>query len=144
MKDDDTIELLQECNAGSKMAVNAIDDVLDKVKINEFKNILIKCKEQHSQLGDEIHDELNHYGVGEKEPNFMAKSMAKVKTEVKIALDENDKTIADLMTEGCNMGVKSLNRYLNEYKGASKNAINICKKLIKIEEDCLSDIQCFL
>ena len=39
--------------------------------------------------------------------------MSWMKVGVKMGLDDSDKTVADLMTDGCNMGVKSLNRYLN-------------------------------
>lgn len=42
------------------------------------------------------------------------------KTNVKLVMNESDQTIADLMTDGCNMGVKSLNKYLNQYKAANE------------------------
>jgi hypothetical protein len=44
--------------------------------------------------------------------------MSWMKTNMKLSMEDSDATIADLMTDGCNMGVKSLNRYLNQYKAA--------------------------
>ena len=59
-------------------------------------------------------------------------------------MDESDETIADLMTEGCNMGVKSLNKYLNQYKAADEKTKDITKRLINIEEKLVVDIRPFL
>ena len=36
----DTVELLKECNAGIKMGVNSIDEVLDRVKDEKFKKMV--------------------------------------------------------------------------------------------------------
>lgn len=67
-----------------------------------------------------------------------------MKTTVKIAVDESDQTIADLMTDGCNMGVKSLNKYLNQYEGADEVSKDIAKRLIHLEEQLAIDIRSFL
>ena len=64
----------------------------------------------------------------------MAKGMSWIKTNVKLGFDESDNTVADLITDGCNMGVKSLNKYLNKYKAADEESKDICKRLIKLEE----------
>ncbi len=63
---------------------------------------------------------------------------------MKLMMDDSDHTIADLMTDGCNMGVKSLNRYLNQYKTADEQTKDIAKKLIHMEEKLTADIQRFL
>ena len=78
-----------------------------------------------------------------KEPNPMAKSMSWLKTNVKMAFDESDQTIADLITDGCNMGVKSLSKYLNQYKNANEKSKDIAKNLIILEENLSKDIRQF-
>ena len=65
-----------------------------------------------------------------KEPNVMAQGMSWIKTNMKLAMNTSDETLAELMTDGCNMGVKSLSRYLNQYKAADDRAKAITKKLI--------------
>ncbi|MBQ6579358.1 MAG: hypothetical protein IIX33_00865 [Oscillospiraceae bacterium] len=70
--------------------------------------------------------------------------MSWMKTNVKLVLNESDSTIADLMTEGCNMGVKSLNKYLNEYEAANEITKDITKRLIHLEEKLVTDIRCYL
>ena len=67
-----------------------------------------------------------------------------IKTNVKILLDDSDETVADLITDGCNMGVKSLNKYLNEYEAADEVSKDIAKRLINLEEKLAVDIRKFL
>ena len=70
--------------------------------------------------------------------------MSWMKTGMKLAMDDSDGTIADLMTDGCNMGVKSLNKYLNEYEAADEVSKDIAKRLINLEEKLAVDIRSFL
>ena len=55
MKNQNTIELLKECDAGTKMAVASIDEVLDFVHDDNLKNLLTESKEHHETLGNELH-----------------------------------------------------------------------------------------
>lgn len=144
MIEQDTIKLLRECDAGVKMGVSSIDEVMPHVKGDSFRKYLSKCKEEHNVLQAEIDAMLEKYHDEGKEPNPMAKGMSWMKTNMKLAWEESDETIADLMTDGCNMGVKSLNRYLNEYEAAEEKAKDITKRLINLEEKLTVDIRKYL
>ena len=144
MIESDTIKLLRECDAGIKMGVASIDDVLDYVLDEVLRKCLTDCKREHDKLKEQIQTLLDKYHDEGKEPNPMAKSMSWIKTNVKLVMDESDETIADLMTDGCNMGVKSLNKYLNQYKAADEKTKDITKRLINLEEKLAVDIRQFL
>lgn len=144
MIESDTIKLLRECDAGIKMGVASIDDVLDYVRDETFRERLKVCKDEHTKLEDEIQMLLDEYHDDGKEPNPMAKSMSWMKTNVKLVMNESDETIAGLMTDGCNMGVKSLNKYLNQYKAADEKSKDITKRLINLEERLTVDIRRYL
>jgi len=144
MIEQDTIKLLRECDAGVKMGVDSIDDVLNDVQAEDFKKLLNACKEKHIVLKDEIQGLLDQYHDDGKNPNPIAKSMSWMKTNMKIAMNESDHTIADLMTDGCNMGVKSLHKYLNQYSAADEKSKDIAKRLINLEEQLALDIRKYL
>ncbi len=144
MFSEDTIKLLRECNAGVKMGVNSIDQVLDKVNDEKLKEILINNKERHQMLGSEAHKLLTQDNEEDKEPNAMAAGMSWIKTNVMLAMDKNDATIADLITDGCHMGIKSLNRYLNQYTNVADCASDLTKRIIKAEEDLAEEIKDYL
>jgi len=144
MIEQDTIKLLRECDAGIRMGISSIDDVLDNVRSDKFRDCLSHCKDEHEKLQGEVQTLLGKYHDEGKEPNPIAKGMSWMKTNVKLGLDDSDKTVADLMTDGCDMGVKSLSRYLNQYQAADEDSKNIAKRLIKLESQLGADIRCYL
>jgi len=144
MVEQDTIKLLRECDAGVKMGVSSIEDVLDYVHAEKLRKRLSDCKDEHEKLEREIRTLLDKCHDDGKNPNPMAKGMSWMKTNMKLAMDESDETIAGLMTDGCNMGVKSLNQYLNQYEAADEVSKDITKRLINLEEKLAVDIRSFL
>ena len=144
MIENDTVRLLRECDAGIKMGVSSINDVIDGISNRNFKNCLSECRREHKVLENEVKSLLSRYDDGGKEPNFMAKTMSHMKTEMKMGWDNSDATAADLITDGCNMGVKSLNRYLNQYKAADEISKDITKRLINLEQQLSTDIRQYL
>lgn len=140
----DTIRLLRECDAGIKMGISSIDDVLDYTENSELKSCLIKSREEHEEVKSNLLELLNEYHDEGKEPSAMAKSMSWIKTNVKLAVNESDDVVADLITDGCNMGVKSLFKYLNQYKSADEKSKNITKRLINLEENLMANMRKFL
>ena len=144
MIEQDTVKLLRECDAGIKMGVASIDEVYDRVKSQDMKDILNAAKDEHEVLREEMGRRLSALHDDGKEPNPIAKGMSWMKTNVKLGMDMSDSTIADLMTDGCNMGVKSLNRYLNQYEAAEERTKDITKRLINLEEKLATDIRGYL
>ncbi len=144
MIEQDTVKLLRECDAGVKMGVASIDDVLEYVKSDSLKKYLDACKDEHDKLGSEIEKLLDKYSDDGKNPNPIAKGMSWMKTNIKLIMHESDHTIADLMTDGCDMGVKSLSKYLNQYKAADEASKDIAKRLIALEESLGKEIRGYL
>ena len=140
----DTIKLLRECDAGIKMGVESIEDVIDRVRSRDMRRILSHSKQAHEKLKLEIQEALNRFRDDGKDPNPVAKTMSHMKTGLKMGLDDSDATIAELMTDGCNMGVKSLSRYLNQYAAADEMSKDVCKRLIKLEEELSVDMRDYL
>ena len=49
MIEQDTIKLLRECDAGIKMGIASIDDVISHVQSKNFSQLLTKCRQEHEQ-----------------------------------------------------------------------------------------------
>ena len=140
----DTVNLLRECNAGIKMGILSIDEMLGSIRSEALKERVKKSREVHCKLGAETAKLLEELEHETKEPPAMAKIMSWMKTNVKLTGDAPDRTVADLLTDGCNMGVKSLNMYLNQYKAADEVSKDITKRLINLEQKLTEDIRNFL
>lgn len=144
MVEKDTVRLLRECDAGVKMGIDSIEDVTDSVKADGLRRMLEEAKRRHKVIEKEILSMLDSYGDDGKRANPVARGMSHVMTEMKLAMKGSDATVADLMTDGCNMGVKSLSKYLNEYKAASEDSKDVAKRLIALEEKLAVDIREYL
>ena len=144
MVEQDTINLLRECDAGVKMGISSIGDVLNYVSSPQLKKLLQASSEEHDRLKADLQGLLADYNDEGKEPAAMAKGMSWLKTSVKLTVNESDSTVADIMTDGCNMGVKSLSRYLNKYKAADERSKDMAKRIISAEEQLSKDMRAFL
>ena len=126
------------------MGISSIEEVLPYVCNSRLEKLLTDCKTDHEKLDKEIQTLLDKYKDEGKNPNVMASSMSWLKTNMKLMMEKSDATIADLMTDGCNMGVKSLSMYLNQYKAADEASKDITRRLIALEEKLAVDIRGFL
>lgn len=144
MIEQDTIRLLRECDAGIKMGISSINDVLEHIKSDRMRQLLISSREKHEHLKHEVQQELDRFQDEGKDPNMIAEGMSQLKTGFKLAVNDSDETVAGLMVDGCDMGVKSLSKYLNDYAAADERSKDITKKLIQIEEDLCQALREFL
>lgn len=141
--DANTIELLKECNKGSKMAINNITQVLEKINSTDFATLVKGYNEEHKEIRDETSELLREYGKEEAEPGLMTSAFAYISTEFKTR-DDDDKEIAKILMDGCNMGIQSVSEYLNKYTDASPESIRVARKLVKLEEKFMSDVKEYL
>ncbi len=142
--DGDTVKLLRECGAGAKMGIDSINDVVNDVKDSRFQKLLTDCRNEHERLSTEVAQLLEIHNDDGKSPNPVVRGMSWVKTNAKMMAEPTDATIADLMTDGCNMGVKSLSRYLNQYKSADEKSKDIAERLVNSELQLTNDIRKYL
>lgn len=135
---EDTIYLLRECNAGCKSATNSMEQVKPYISNEKLLSIINEYNDKHIKLGDECHQMLNEYNEGEKDPQVTAKAFSWISTEMKLMMNKDTHKIADIMIDGCNMGIKSVSKYINKYEAASNESMNLAKKLVKTEQEFMN------
>ena len=141
---DDSIKLLRECNAGIKMGVSSLDDMMKYVQSEDLRTLLQKSKATHTRLGNTTHEYLNEYHDEGKEPAMMAKVMSKMKANMKLDEDGPDNEIASMITDGCNMGVKSIYKYMNQYPAANDKVKHLAKDVADAEETLAKELRPYL
>lgn len=141
---DDSILLLKECSSGICMARDAMNEILEEVKNKDLKEILKNSIKEHENLKEETNHFLANRQEEAEKPSLLAKGMAHLKSNMKLAADHSDATVADLITDGCNMGIKSLHRYLNQYQAASKEIKQLTMHIIDIEASLREQLCAYL
>ena len=141
MIEQDTIRLLRECDSGAKMGISALSDVMGFVKNDKLKSSLTESMSSNHRIEKELQAKLRGFHDDGKEPNPLVQGMSWVKTNFEMMVDGSDSKIAEMMMDGCNMGIKSLSRYMNQYKAADERSKDIAKRLISSEERLSADMR---
>ena len=141
---EDSINLLKECNSGCKNATDSMEQILPYVKDEKLKSLIEDYNKKHIEIGDECHSILNKEGYDEKDPNKITKAMAWFGTEIKLLIDAGSDKIADMLVDGCNMGIKSLSRFNNKYSEAESKVKDLSYELISLEQDFMNELLAFL
>lgn len=144
MNDKDTLFLLRECSAGIRMAIASIDDVLPYIEDSEIKQVLKESKTEHKDLEKDIDDTLHKMNCDGKEPNIMAKGMSKIKTNAEMAFKPTAAQAASLITDGCGMGIKSIQKYINQYPAASSEVKHLAQRISELEDNLEQKMKPFL
>lgn len=140
----DSVELLKETNAGIQMGASTLHELITDIQNEQLRGVINAAKDEHDELGDEAHKMLLQYGSDTKEPHPAAKAMSWMKTNIKMAAEKTDSTAAELITDGCNMGIKNLYRYMNQYGGADSSVVSLTKRVIKSEEQLRMNVREYL
>ena len=61
MIESDTIKLLRECDAGIKMGIESINEVLKYVDDSRLHDVLTKCRDDHLGLQAQIQEMLDEF-----------------------------------------------------------------------------------
>ena len=138
---EDTIHLLQETSSGCKMAIDTMDHIKSHVEDKQLREIMNKYHESHVDLQQECMRALYEAGVENKEPNVFAQTFATVQSRVKMFMDDDKSMAASILTDGCNMGVKTMSENINKYKNANEDSKMMAERLRNMEERMAGDLQ---
>ena len=142
---EDTIKLLNSLSYGAKMCTQSFDEVFKHIEKEDMKEAVSECKREHELLNAKIDGMLSVGDIEPKTPNIMAKGMTWMKINTELIMEKDDcKALAGLITDGCNMGIKLLNHYLNDYENADENAKKIVYEMIELQKSCMEKIKIYL
>lgn len=140
----DSVMLLKECDAGSKMAVESIGQFRVYAEDSTLKSCLDKYIKKHEAYGSKCRKMLVENNECPQDPSRMASAFAKISTDVKMMLDKDSSKIANLLIDGCNMGIKSTTENMHKYSNATPEAMNIAKEMIQLEQEMSKELLGFL
>ncbi|MBQ7370874.1 MAG: hypothetical protein IJW67_03140 [Blautia sp.] len=141
---EDSIKLLEEINTGCQMAINSFHQFREFELRDQVEKMLEQNKDEHTEIQSEAARLLNEFGGERKEPGMMATAMSWITTEMKMLWKSDSTQVAKLMMDGCNMGIQSIGEAISKYPKADEEVVALARKLIKTEENFLSEAEEFL
>ena len=142
--DKNTADLLRECSSGCHMAIGSMEQVKGAVSDPLLRGVIDEYNEKHMELKRRSDELLRGAGESSKTPGSMAAAFAWLSTEMKMMVNDSSHQIASVMTDGCNMGIKSISQYLNKYSGASDESRRIAGDIVSTEESFMRDLRHFM
>ena len=140
----DSITLLGECTENIHLSLSTIDRLLPSIKNRNLRERLQENAKDQEFLRSHACNLLHRYGGQEKLPSPFRKSMTQLKNDARLAAKNDDTTIAYLVAEGCDWGVKSLSRCQNRHCMADPDALQLSQELIRCQEGLSARLRPFL
>ncbi|MBE6622275.1 MAG: hypothetical protein E7630_04930 [Ruminococcaceae bacterium] len=129
----DTVKLLKECESGCKTALDGMGQVMDHIGSESMRGEMIACQERHRNLKKRCRTLLFEQGEQEADPPAIGTAFMRMGTGMKLAINDEDSHVAEMMADGANMGMKSIAKVMNACPSASQESRTLASDLIQEE-----------
>lgn len=139
------LNILDEVNKGATMGMDAISYVSEKVKDNDFKQVLDTEYNKYQNISDRVNDLYSNYS--DKEPhetNAMNKMMTWYGIQMKTIMDDTTSKISELLMQGTNMGIIEGRRLINQNNNIAPDVKNILHDFVTMQEDSVETLKKYL
>ena len=144
MNGTDTVDLLQQVSKGLHMAIFSFDDLIGDVRNPALRKVLEESRDDHKRLLNENSNILKGYHQNDRDIGAMTKLMAHMIADMKLDINDSDRVIANIITKGCDTGIRNLRKYVNEYASSDLAAVDTARKLVTVEENLKDNIAMYL
>ena len=139
------LNILDEVNKGATMGMDAISYVSEKVKDNDFKEVLDVEYNKYQDIYNRVNDLYNNYSNKEPhETNTMTKMMTWYGIQMKTMTDDSTSKLSELLMQGTNMGIIEGRRLLNQNQNAEKDVKSILNDFVVMQEDSVETLKKYL
>lgn len=138
-----TVELMQLCYSGAKMATGNIQHLIPYVHNEEMGQSMRLFIDKHDTIARLAQQMLAHLYRKGKEPNPIASFMAKTVTDWRLCADSSDDHIARMLVESCQKGSRMLAEKKQDLDEASDRAKELADALLALEDEFCSHMKRF-
>lgn len=142
--EEQTLQILNECSSGCKMAIHSMEQILEYVKNEKLEEVITEAIQKHKAIAGRTAKALTSYGEKGKKPGAAAETFAWLTTEMKMMIRDDSSQIAKIMMNGCNMGIQSIMEAMNDNMEADKESKAVARDLVKAEENFADELKAFL
>lgn len=139
-------KVLNEVSKGSKMGMDAIKYVSDKVTDNKFQNVLDVEYNNYKEIFNRVGTIFPNYDKTDdpQETSTMNKFMTWNGIQMKTMTDQSNSKISELLLQGTNMGIIEGRRLLNNNPSIDKDVRQILNDFVVMQEDSVETLKKYL
>ena len=139
------LNILDEVNKGATMGMDAISYVSEKVKDDNFKQVLDTEYNKYKDIYNRVNDLYSNYSSKEPhETSAITKMMTWYGIQMKTITDDTTSKLSELLMQGTNMGIIEGRRLLNENNNIAPDVHNILNDFVVMQEDSVETLKKYL
>ena len=141
----DDIEMLSTISKTADMGRESLRQVLEKAEDSGLRHALSTQIKEYEKNYDDAARLLTGYGQSPIHTNPMVKMESQMMVSAKTKLTDNTTSkIAEMVMQGCTMGVTKMTKKLNEYNGTNHEVAALAEQHIKTEQANIDEMKKFL
>ncbi len=137
-------ELLNFVYQNSQMGVTTINQLLDISKDVNFNQHLQSQYSEYESIHKAAKELLNQNGYDEKGISALERLRTYLMINIQTLTDKSASHIAEMMMIGSTMGVIQALRSIRQYQNSEPNILELMQRLLKFEENNISQLKQFI
>ena len=138
------IEILKEISKDSKMGMDSINMVGEKVQDEKFQKLLDEQHNEYQNIFDRTQEILKQHGETIEDVPTMQKMMGWMGIQMNTMNDKSNSQLSELLIQGNDMGIIKGHKLLNNNEFTTPEIQNLLSDFVRLQEKNIDDLKKWL
>ena len=138
------IEILKEISKDSKMGLDSINMVGEKVQDEKFQKLLDEQHNEYQNIFDRTQEILKQHGETIEDVPAMPKMMGWMGIQMITMNDKSNSQLSELLIQGNDMGIIKGHKLLNHNEFTTLEIQNLLSDFVRLQEKNIDDLKKWL
>ena len=138
------IEILKEISKDSKMGMDSINMVGEKVQDEKFQKLLNQQHNEYQNIFDRTQEILKQHGETIEDVPAMQKMMGWMGIQMNTMNDKSNSQLSELLIQGNDMGIIKGHKLLNGSNFTTPEIENLLSDFVRLQEKNIDDLKKWL
>jgi len=138
------IEILKEISKDSKMGMDSINMVGEKVQDEKFQKLLNEQHNEYQNIFDRTQEILKQHGETIEDVPAMQKMMGWMGIQMNTMNDKSNSQLSELLIQGNDMGIIKGHKLLNGSNFTTPEIENLLSDFVRLQEKNIDDLKKWL
>lgn len=138
------IEILKEISKDSKMGMDSINMVGEKVQDEKFHKLLDEQHNEYQNIFDRTQEILKQHGETIQDVPAMQKMMGWMGIQMNTINDKSNSQLSELLIQGNDMGIIKGHKLLNNNEFTTPEIENLLSDFVRLQEKNIDDLKKWL
>ena len=138
------MKIFREIVRNTEMGIQSISNLMPYVEEEDFKKLILSQQETLREFYDKAICQLTCEEQEQAKSGFFEKTMLKAGVSMNTMFNDSLSHIADMLIDGYNMGINSVQKCVNELKKDGTEMPSIASEILSFYEDCITDLREYL